>query len=301
MKSFKDIVNENVKPVDGLPQSPIDIGNGKKYVPSPNQKIRDLAKSYMRSKGMKYNPPKTFKKVDPERGKRIASEYDLMKHDPNHPDVKASYEALAKETMDQFHHITKHGGLNVDFMKPGQADPYEKTPHLGAVDVRDNNHLHVFPTEQGFGSGEGHNNHPMLAKTGVKVNGHEMLVNDAFRAVHDYFGHHKEGFGFGPSGEENAWRQHVSMYSPLARGAMTSETRGQNSFVNYGPNAAHNKKASPKDTIYADQKAGFMPSWTNNEGVNYGPSGEENAWRQHASQKAGIMPSWTNNEGLDDD
>ena len=52
------------------------------------------------------------------------------------------------------------------------------------------------------------------------------------------------------------------MYSPEARGAMTSETRGQNSWVNSGPFGESNRSASGADTIFADQKAGLMPSWT---------------------------------------
>lgn len=271
MKKLREIferVKSPNKPVEGLPQKPIDIGNGEKYTPGPNQNIRNIAKSYMKSAGLPYNPPKTYKTVDPNRATKIANEYDKMKHDPNHPDVKASYKALADETMAQFHHITQHG-IKISWMKPGH-DPYEKTPHLGAVDLKKNNNLSVFKTDQGFGSsGQQHylKDHPMMAKTGVHVNGHEMLVNDAFRAVHDIFGHHKEGFGFRANGEENAWRHHASMYSPLARGAMTSETRGQNSWVNYGPHGEKNRKANSSDTHYADQKVGLMPKYTQTEGL----------------------------------
>jgi len=59
------------------------------------------------------------------------------------------------------------------------------------------------------------------------------LVNDVFRAVHDFFGHSELGNSFGAIGEENAWNAHARMYSPLARQAMTTETRGQNSYVNF--------------------------------------------------------------------
>jgi hypothetical protein len=51
------------------------------------------------------------------------------------------------------------------------------------------------------------------------------------------------------------------MYSPLARKAMASETRGQNSTVNSGMYADLNEGASGADTIYADQKIGLMPDW----------------------------------------
>ena len=59
--------------------------------------------------------------------------------------------------------------------------------------------------------------------------------NEKFRAVHDLLGHAIYGNQFGPKGEEMAWAVHSQMYSPLARLAMTAETRGQNSMVNYSP------------------------------------------------------------------
>lgn len=48
---------------------------------------------------------------------------------------------------------------------------------------------------------------------------------------------------------------------------MTTETRGQNSWLNFGPYAEHNKNASARDTVYADQKVGLMPDWTWLEGT----------------------------------
>jgi hypothetical protein len=56
-----------------------------------------------------------------------------------------------------------------------------------------------------------------------------------FRAVHDFYGHAVHGNQFGAKGEEIAYGAHSQMFSPLARIAMASETRGQNSFVNYTP------------------------------------------------------------------
>ena len=46
---------------------------------------------------------------------------------------------------------------------------------------------------------------------------------------------------------------------------MTSETRGQNSWVNFGPEAAFNATASGADTVYADQKTGLLPLWVSEE------------------------------------
>jgi len=107
---------------------------------------------------------------------------------------------------------------------------------------------------------------PMLRETPYKTaDGDSMLANDVFRVVHDYFGHIKNGVGFRARGEENAWQSHAAMYSPLARRAMTSETRGQNSWVNFGPEAAFNATASGADTVYADQKTGLLPLWVSEE------------------------------------
>jgi hypothetical protein len=57
------------------------------------------------------------------------------------------------------------------------------------------------------------------------------------------------------------------MYSPKALPAATSETRGQNSWVNYGPYGAQNRIATPENTIYAEQKTGIMKPWTWQEGL----------------------------------
>lgn len=108
---------------------------------------------------------------------------------------------------------------------------------------------------------------PLLDATDeVSDNGQPMVVNDLFRVVHDFFGHGLEGTGFGARGEENAWQSHMRLFTASAVPAMTSETRGQNSWVNYGPFGAQNR-ADPRNTTYADQKTGLMPEWTWTEGV----------------------------------
>jgi hypothetical protein len=96
----------------------------------------------------------------------------------------------------------------------------------------------VFKTDDGFGSDDtiDVSDNPMLGLTDIYIGGHQLRANDVFRIVHDYFGHVKDGHGFRAKGEEGAWQAHSQMYSPLARRAMTTETRGQNSWVNYGPN-----------------------------------------------------------------
>lgn len=69
--------------------------------------------------------------------------------------------------------------------------------------------------------------------------------NEKFRAVHDYYGHAIHGNSFGANGEEIAWDTHKSLLPVAAHVALTSETRGQNSWVNYsGANDEHKAKIS---------------------------------------------------------
>ena len=114
---------------------------------------------------------------------------------------------------------------------------------------------------------------PLLADTGImwaygSPDGEmrPVLANDLFRAVHDAFGHGLEGAGFRAQGEENAWQAHARMFTGPALGALTSETRGQNSWLNYGPHGETNQTAKVEDTVFAEQKTGLMPEWTWTEG-----------------------------------
>lgn len=232
------------------------------------QKAEEVTRRYMAAAGLEYNPPSTYVKVDEARAKRIAQAYDDMPHAPQDPEVKAAYDALVAETTAQYQAVLDSGLVVefIDFEKTG--DPYAGNPRAMTDDVRDNNHMYVFSTRDGFGSSDfDPADNPLLGETEFTISGQKALVNDLFRVVHDYFGHVKEGVGFRAAGEENAWRAHMSMFSPLAGRALTTETRGQNSWVNFGPFAEHNKTASGADTHYADQKIGLLPEWVSTEGA----------------------------------
>jgi hypothetical protein len=248
------------KPLEGLP-GPLKIGD-EHFVPGPIGKIHDVAEDYMRTHhpDRPYTPPTRYHPLDPEHSKAIAQAYEEMQHTPNDPATRASYDALIKETADQYQAIKKTG-LKIEPILPGMEDPYAANPRLAAKDVAENNHLWFFPTESGFGTVNKISDNPMLRNTGEKIGDHPLLANDMFRIVHDYFGHLKEGHGFRAAGEDNAWRTHSAMYSDIARPAMTTETRGQNSWVNYGPHGEKNRTANAADTTYADQKVGLLPEW----------------------------------------
>jgi hypothetical protein len=242
----------------------------------PLPAAQQAAVAYMSDAGLPYSPPTKHVVANPERGREIANEYEIMQHKPSDPLVQRAYRALVDETLNQYEYILDTG-LQVELM--GSVDPYNGKPSNALADMRENNHLYVFPTKAGYGPAsqsaelmemlrnpESVKEYPMLEETRfADINGEPLLANDVFRIVHDYFGHVKSGTTFRATGEENAWQNHASMYTPLARRAMTTETRGQNSWVNFGEFGESNKSALVEDTVFSVQKTGLMPIWTSEE------------------------------------
>ena len=258
-------------PLAGLPQRIVLPKTGEVVFASPHAGIREIARRYALSAGIDYKPTKLYRKVNPYRATQLANAYEEMPHDPSHPLVRAAYDKMIEETLAQYKHAKAHG-FKAEFWDPdSQSDPYDASPRKATEDLRNNHHLYVFPSRYGFGSdaemAKELVNNPLLADTGERWNGQVVTANDIFRAVHDYYGHAKEGVGFRADGEENAWRAHAAMYSPLARAAMTSETRGQNSWLNFGPHGKKNRNARTEETHFAPQKTGLMPAWTMYEGA----------------------------------
>ena len=132
--------------------------------------------------------------------------------------MEKAYRQLAKETDEQFKQLP----YNFSYHRAGEGDYLGGSKDMMA-DVHGNKHLYVF---------QGGDPHDFLNRMD-KATG--LNENEKFRAVHDLLGHAIYGNQFGPKGEEVAWAIHQQMYSPLARLAMTAETRGQNSLVNYSP------------------------------------------------------------------
>jgi hypothetical protein len=203
-------------------------------------------------------------KVNPEVSAKIAEAYSALQHSPDDPAVQKAYNSLINETVQQYKDMQKEG-LKISKIKEGMSNPYPTSKSM-IEDVSKNKHLWYYPTEQGFGSsGADQSKHPMLKVTDLLDDeGKPMLANDVFRAVHDYQGHYKGNNKFGATGEERAYQQHKKMFSPEAAKALTTETRGQNSWVNYGPYGEANR-ANPANTVYADQKAGLLPDWASKD------------------------------------
>ena len=250
------------------------LPSGGRYEARPISNIEQAAVDYMNSRGMDASPITAYPQFSPERARMIAGAYDQMAHAPNDPIVRRAYDAMIQETLDQYNAL-KNSGIDFRFLRDGMSDPYAASPALGYQDLVENGRLWVFPTEFGFGSGAfDPRENPLLTRVGRIGDLENAMANDAFRAVHDAYGHFGSGNPFfRHAGEERAWQEHARMYSPEARPAMTSETRGQNSWLNFGPYGTANRTALGADTRFADQKTGLMPAWTYD--VNGMPMGSE--------------------------
>lgn len=209
---------------------------------------------------MTYEQAMELAKSNPAAQAKIAEAYSAMKHDPNNPAVQKAYNALIQETAQQYEQL-QNKGLKIS--KITGDNPYKSSADL-INDVKKNNHMAYYPTEVGYGAGgaaDAIQDHPLLKPTKyMDPDGKPMLANDLFRVVHDYEGHVNGENKFGPTGEERAFQQHKKMFSPEAQKALASETRGQNSWVNFGP-VGDTNRANPGATQYAEQKAGLLPTW----------------------------------------
>jgi hypothetical protein len=155
--------------------------------------------------------------ADPGLGRRIAAAYEAApQFDRN---ATPAYRTFIWETVRQFQFLTRpidHGGLGV-VVVIWSRDPYPGARAMLA-ELRERRRLRIYSTAACG------NPHPYLTD-------HQ---NDMFRAVHDAFGHAATGSGFDADGKEAAWLVHSHMYSPLARRALTTETRGQQAALLYG-------------------------------------------------------------------
>jgi hypothetical protein len=206
--------------------------------------------------------PDPLPSANPTAQAKIAQAYEAMKHNPNDPAVKKAYDALSNEVAQQYEDLVTNKGLKTTKIGENFPNPYKTSTDL-ITDVKTNNHMAYYPTEIGYGVGDASTavqDHPLLKPTKfLDPDGKPMPANDLFRVVHDYYGHVDGENKFGATGEERAFQQHKKMLSPEAQKALASETRGQNSWVNYGPVGEENRK-NPANTIYAEQKAGLLPN-----------------------------------------
>ena len=202
-------------------------------------------------------------KINPDHGAEIADGYDALRHSPNEPETKASYDALMSETREQYNKLAE-GGLKVTKLKKNQVG-YTTAEEMHN-DIASGN-LKYFATEHGYGANsEKFQDNPMLTGSGIiGADGKEVANNDLFRIVHDINGHNLANKAdFSPEGEHSAFLKHREQYTPLAGKALFTETAGQ---ANWG---IFNKKSGNKnmrlisqgresEIEFAEQKSGLFP------------------------------------------
>ncbi len=240
-----------------------------------------------------------IRKIDKSQAMRIADAFEALEHRPDDPEVREAYQAMADETEGQYQ-LLQQEDVEVEIYE-GEGEPYANSQAM-LEDLNNNNHLYILSTEKDFGQAgiteAQRAENPLLNESKfTDKNGKPMLVNDVFRAVHDFFGHGERGNSFGPIGEENAWDVHARMYSPKARRAMTTETRGQNSWVNFGPqmrdseggllNPKDVRYLQAKDRAFAEQKMGLMPE----EFSNLPERSEPRSETSKVADQAGVSPT----------
>ena len=231
----------------------------------PLRKVQAHARRFARQQGLDWSAPNRQLQVDPQRGHAQNLAYQQAQQAPTEaPGIRESYAVMREHVSKQFDYMTRpraQGGMGfqVEFT---DTDPYP-TPGDMARDV---------------------NQRRIKALKTETTGGHEFFTNeenDKFRAVHDVFGHAAIGRGFSRHGEEAAWESHRQMFPPEAHAALTSETRGQNSFLNFSGKGE-----------FPDQGPGSklvgLPDWANQPGPLQLPAGSKNLSR--AGRRGRLSP-----------
>ena len=230
-KNMVEDAGEAVRPY--LQKLWAEVNKGGTDAEAAKPDLKKVVSDYSKQEGLE--PVKDNKiEVDP-RSKEIARAYDDMKHDPSNPEVKKSYSALIDDAKKQWDALTKAGIK----LEPQDEDPYKSYDEM-KKDFNDNKRLKVWR-----GGNELPKDHP-LAKVDPKTG---ETYNVMFRAVHDAIGHLLHDNDFSEKGESNAFDTHRQTMSKEAVPAMTTETKGQNSWVmNHGGSFEG-----------MEQKAGILP------------------------------------------
>jgi hypothetical protein len=216
------------------------------FGPAPERGVpflRQGARIFAEARGRKYDPTGLEEmQADSAWQQKVGARYLSIQKDVEAgkqyapAKTKASYQALRDETAEQYDFLTKpehEGGLGVK-VEYHDDDPYPDNASM-IKDIHENRRLKVFRTASTGGA-----EHAEMPEE----------INDKFRAVHDAFGHATIGSSFSRHGEERAWHSHQQMYSPEARPAMTTETRMNNSVLNFTQHGGF-----PKGTPFA------APEW----------------------------------------
>jgi hypothetical protein len=203
--------------------------------------VKNAAEGASRYTEGRYNPAgleNTMAK--PRRGFAVGQAYKAAESQPEAPGIRDSYESMRQEVNRQHEFMTRpteQGGMGLRHEVVAH-DPYGGIGNQGDVGTA---------REMAADIGRGRIQTMSTATTG----GHAYFSdeeNDKFRAVHDVFGHAATGRGVSRNGEEAAYLSHRQMFPKQAQAALASETRGQNSYLNYGATQGDPEKRFPDQT-----------------------------------------------------
>lgn len=167
----------------------------------------------------------------------IANQWDALPSTVFNKELEASYIAFKSEVEQQYKELSKL--ITIIWTN---KDPYKSSAEM-FHDVSYWNRLLVYT--------EGEPNKFMYGEINIK-----------FRAVHDYYGHFVNLYGFNFEGETLAFYAHAKMFSPLACKALISETIAQNCYFNFAPQNI-GKKNSERE--FAPQKTVLLPDYLLNQ------------------------------------
>jgi len=234
-----------------ISNTPIEkFPDANKLRPAPNSELQKKTNEYTKENLNKTISNWFYLDVQENVAKKIADIYDSLPiDDSKNPKVIKSYTALVDEIDKQWDYATNE--LWIKFIpREWEWQPYANSTEM-VNDVSKNKRLFFFTWWEP---------HPFLDKIDPKT---WLSWNEKFRAIHDLFWHATEWFSFSAKWEENAWIKHAQMFSDEARPAMTTETRWQNSRVNYWKqNYDANwdyKNIPPSERPYATQKVALLP------------------------------------------
>lgn len=218
--------------------------------PPPNlakaqKELIGLADEYNKYQGLDPIYDFGYLPVNKNFARSVAKNYDDLKKVATDPETVNAYKQLAREVELQYDFFKSKWYKFEPWTSEGQ--PYRNSAEL-IDDVMNNKHLYFFQWGEV---------HPYLGAVGKDG----LSANDKLRAIHDLLGHSMKGYQFWPIGEENAFLKHSQMFSDEAVKALASETRGQNSWVNfwkqnYWPEGY--KNIPPSERPYAEQKVALL-------------------------------------------
>jgi hypothetical protein len=252
-----------VLPVDTLSKGP--------FQPVNLQLLR-IVNEYNRRVGLPDMDTTRAQAIDARSLIVTARNYEAIPPGPYTAELLRAYREFAAELVRQFEFIQSSGFRMLPWTGEGVA--YHSSADMSR-DAREHGFVHFDLTTNHLGpdgAGGEDEQYPLLAYSGLEVNGIRLRYNDVFRAVHEAV-HALIGANYGPTGEASAWRTHLQMtVSKLARRVMTTELRGQNAFTNAGPHMVNSdgtikRKGQPgylpiAQRPFARQRAGFLPAGT---------------------------------------